>query len=535
MAKDNDNFLSNPKLKKIGVKIEYTEEQFREYVKCVQDPIYFINNYIKIIALDEGLISFKMWDFQEDFVNTFHNNRFTIAKYGRRSGKTATVSAYIIWCILFNKNFNAAVLSYNLKASKAIMATIQLAYEELPKWLQQGVVVWNKTDIELENGSKVFANSTSSSAARGTGINLLYLDEFAFVPNNIQEEFFISAYPTITSGKTTKIIITSTPNGMDYFYKIWIDSENGRNSFKRLTVRWDEIPGRDQAWYEEQITSMGTLKFSQEFGVEFLGSSLTLISPSKIAALTYIDPIYSTKDGFNFYKEVNREHTYVMVVDTGHGVGLDYSAFIVVDTSTTPFEIVCTFRNNSMTPIIYPKYIMEAAVYFGNAYVLVETNDLGQQVVDILQEEMEYEGLIATANRTRSQEVSPGFATSTKYGVRTTKLVKRLGCATAKSIIESDQIKINDFNLLKEMAKFSYKHGSYEAEQGNDDLMMCLVLFSWITTQSYFKDITNTNINRRVYQEAGIDDYDIVPFGIISRNDTEEYTKIDNDLWQIMN
>ena len=531
MAKDDDCFGGNPRLKKAGVKIEWTPERIQEYVKCVRDPVYFINNYVKIISLDHGIIPFKMWSFQEDFVKRIHENRFNVAKYGRRSGKTATTSAYLLWSILFNKNFKVGILANKHTMAKKIVATMQLAYEYLPNWLQQGILTWNKSEFILENGSSVFSNSTSSSAIRGDGLNILYIDEFAFVPQNIQEEFFTSAYPTITSGSTTKIVITSTPNGMDYFYKIWKESENGKNPFIRSEVHWSEIPGRDDAWYEEQMNLLGSLKFSQEYGVEFLGSSMTLISGSKLGMIPYIDPTYETVDGLRYYAEVNREHNYVLVADTGHGEGLDYSAYLVIDVSTVPFTVVCTFRNNTISPIIYPKYIMEAAVYYNNCQVLVETNDLGQQVVDILQEEMEYEGLLATANRTRSQEISAGFGASTKYGVRTTKQVKRLGCSTFKSIIESNQMITNDFNLLQEMHKFSYKNGTYQADSGNDDLVMCGVLFAWLSSQSYFREITDTNIHSRVYQSANIDDYMLTPFGLVSDGQEKSSYNDGKDIW----
>lgn len=524
MSKDDIYFAGNPKLKKANVEISYTKEQFEEYIKCVQDPVYFINNYVKIVSIDGGVIPFKLWDFQEELIRSFQAHRFNIVKYGRRSGKTATVSAYILWCILFNKLFEVAVLSNNLKSSKSILASLQFSYEELPIWLQQGVLAWNKTDIMLENGSAVFTNSTSASAIRGRQINLLYMDEFAHVPFNMQEEFYTSAYPTITSGLSSKMIITSTPNGMEYFRKIWMDAKNKKNKFITSEVSWDQVPGRDEAWYEEQIANIGPVLFSQEYSGEFLGSSMTLISGSKLATLVEEEPIYETPDGFKFYQQADREHTYIIVVDTGHGEGLDYSAFIIVDVSATPFEIVGTFRNNTIQPTIYPKFIMEAATYFNNAYILVETNDLGQQVVDILADEMEYEGLLSTANRTRSQEVSSGFTAKMKYGVRTTKLVKRLGCSNAKSIVESNQIKLNDFNLIQELHYFSYKNGSYEATAGyHDDLVMTLVLFAWMSTQPYFKDMTDTNITRRLYQNMDINSYDITPVGIINSQNYDNY------------
>jgi len=516
-TRDNDSLSSDPDIKKPGVDIQLTAEQFQEYMKCIQDPMYFIKNYVKILTIDRGVIPFPVWDFQERMIVNFHESRFSIAKMPRQVGKTTCAVSYLLWCILFNEDYKIAILANKHKMAQEIVSRLKAAYRLIPKWMQQGVVVWNKTDLELENGAKIVSSATGGSAGRGDTFNLVYLDEFAFVPSAVAEEFYTSIYPTITSGATSKLMITSTPNGMNMFHKFWKDSENKKNSFKRVDVHWSDVPGRTDEWRIETIMNTSERQFQQEFECEFLGSSMTLIDGRKIAQIPTIPAIHETRDGFSFYEHVDREHTYVMVVDTARGTGLDYSAFIVFDTSTVPFKVVCTFRNNNVHTIVFPKYIMEAAVYFNSCYILVETNDLGQQIVDILKEDLEYDGLISTASKKARYEATSGFGIQSQTGVRTTKTVKRLGCSTFKSMVESDSLLINDHNLLEEMSKFVYNgKGSYEAENGHDDLVMCGVLFAWLTTQPYFKELTNTDLVRSIYR-IGTEDMDdmMVPFGHI--------------------
>ena len=881
----------NFKVKKPSVRIQFTLEQVEEYVKCAKDPIYFIENYVKIISLDEGIISFKMWDWQKDIIRSFEEERYVICKIGRQSGKTATTSAYLLWSILFNKSYTTAILANKHTTAIEIVDRIKISYEFLPSWLQQGVVSWNKSSIELENGSRILSNATSPAAVRGYSINCIgykskitvadeddnivemnigelydlvqkwkvrdmvlqfdeietksvksrailfgksshlpemfgwneqkreyatvnskrtlvsaqtlnendgrnntsedvifftqnddwqsrqnvendgsskndytprtikshehteirdnshrrnkkenveisdwkdsyrriekenvkfskrktsriqkkrreskeyiewingaeknrrsykqnksesrkntensakeswfeeirsfkeknerssersnsleqklkegqlrvltadgfkkfegikvtskretihltykdgrtivctpdhlifennnwikaensealkvqngladvydllevedvnsfvandinvhncvFLDEFAIVPDNIQEEFWYSVFPTISSGKTTKVFIASTPNGMNMFYNIWTKAkkkgqtnENGRpewNGFKPIEVHWSMIPGRDNAWQEKQIALMTERGFAQEFGTEFLGSSMTLISGSKLTMMegTQKEPIHWTPDGFKFFEQADRSHSYMIVIDTSHGSGQDYSAFVVFDTSSVPYKVVCTFRNNTVSSILYPKYIMEAATYFNNAQLLIETNDLGHQVVDILHNDIEYENIIMTAARTKNHEISSGFGVSkSQLGVKTTKTVKRLGCANLKSMIEVDQLDISDLNIYSELTRFSLtKTGHYEAERGNDDLVMCCVLFAWVSSQPYFRDLTNTDVVKSIYQ-MGSDaiEEEVVPFGIISTGrDNDSVIKSGPDLWTEVN
>lgn len=465
---------------------------------------------------------------------------------GILSHNTVTMSAFLLWSILFNSNYNVAILANKHSTAIEIVDKIKTSYEELPAWLQQGVTSWNKASIELENGSRIISNATSPAAIRGYSFNIVFLDEFGIVPDNIQEEFWKSVFPTISSGKTTKVFIASTPNGMNLFYSIWSKAKkkgqfdtNGNpmwNGFTPIEVHWSGVPGRDEKWREKQIAILGERGFEQEFGCEFLGSSMTLISGSKLQMLegTQVDPIHETPDGFKFYLPADRSRSYMMVVDTARGAGLDYSAFVVFDVTEAPYKVACTFRNNSVHTIVYPKYIMEAATYYNNCGVLVETNDLGAQIVDILHLDMEYENLISTAARTKQHEISSGFGgAKSQLGVRTTKTVKRLGCSTFKSMVETDQIIINDYDLYSEMTRFSLNRaGSYEAERGNDDLVMCCVLFAWMSAQPYFKDLTNTDIVRNIYR-VGTEEMeaDMVPFGIIDTGHGHGGQRIGGDLW----
>ena len=499
----NENYLGNPNLKRSNVNVEYTKEQVAEYIKCAKDPIHFIQEYIQIVNVDKGLVPFKLYDFQDEMVNAFQKERFVINKLPRQSGKSTTVTAYMLWLILFHDQQSIAILANKGSLARDLLGKIQLAYEHLPKWLQQGIVVWNKGNIELENGSKILASATSSSAIRGGSYNLIFLDEFAFVSNNIAENFFASVYPTISSGETTKIIIVSTPNGLNHFYKLWSDAVDEKNQYKPIEVTWDQIPGRDEKWKKETISNTSEEQFRQEFECEFIGSMNTLINAGKLRSLPFDYPLKKLGN-FVCYEEAKKDHVYVMVVDTARGVGLDYSAFIVFDVTTLPYKVVGTFKDKHISPMMYPTTLHNIGQHYNEAYMLVETNDIGQQVVDILHNDLVYENLMVTVHKGRAgQQISSGFGGGSRtIGVKTTKQVKRIGCSNLKDLVENDKLMIRDFDLLAELSSFVGKGSSYEAEEGtHDDLAMCTVLFSWIVKQDYFKEITDIDIRERLYKE----------------------------------
>jgi hypothetical protein len=511
-------YLGNKNLKSKDVKINYTKEQIQEYIKCSEDVDYFCENYVKIVSVDRGLVPFKPFEYQKKMFRTFDDNRYTICKMPRQVGKTTGVVGYLLHKVLFNENYNIAVLANKERQAREILSRIQLAYEWLPKWLQQGIVEWNKGNIELENGSKILASSTSSSAVRGQSYNLVYLDEFAFVPRNVQDQFFASVFPTISSGQTSKLLITSTPNGMNLFYKIWTDSENGNNDYARVDVHWSDVPGRDEAWKELMIRSTSVDQFRQEFECEFMGSTNTLIHPSILSKLVYNNVIRTTA-GVRVYKEPVKGHVYAMTVDVAEGLGLDASAFTVIDVTTVPYEVVAVFADAEISQLMLPTLLYNVAKHYNEASVLIEVN-VGSQVVNILHQDLEYENVVTTKMSGRKgTSVSFGDRQS-RLGLKTTKITKRIGCANLKSIIESQKMILNDYDIIHELSTYIVDGSSYNAEDGyHDDLVMCLVLFAWMIQQNYFKEVSNTDIRKRIVEEQ---EDNFTPFGFIDDGQEED-------------
>ena len=511
-------YLGNPNLKKANVAQEWTEEEIKEYAKCMKDPIYFIQEYIRIVSLDEGLVSFKMYDFQKEMVGTFHNNRFTICKLPRQSGKSTTIIAYLLHYVLFNPTVNVAILANKAATARDLLGRLQLAYEHLPKWLQQGVMSWNKGSLELENGSKILASSTSASAVRGGSYNIIFLDEFAYVPANVAEQFFSSVYPTISSGKTTKVMIVSTPHGMNMFYKLWVDAEEQRNSYIPIEVHWSEVPGRDDAWKAETIKNTSESQFNTEFECEFLGSIDTLITPAKLKILTYRQPIQSNA-GLDIHIRPKENHTYMVTADVSRGTSNDYSAFVVIDVTQVPYRIVAKYRDNEVKPLLFPQKIYDVARAYNQAFVLIEVNDIGEQVANAMQFDLEYDNLVMAAMRGRAGQVMGGGFSGgrAQLGVRTTKAVKKMGCSNLKQLVEDNKLIVEDYEVINELSTFIVKGQSFEADEGcNDDLVSCLFIFAWATDQQYFKELTDNDIRQTMMREQqDALEQDMAPFGFV--------------------
>ena len=530
-------YLGNPLLKKANVATEFTKKQVEEYIRCKEDPIYFVKNHVKIVSLDEGLVPFKMWDFQEDIITKFHNSRFNIAKLPRQTGKSTTVVSYLLHYALFNDSVNIGILANKASTARDLLGRLQTAYENLPKWIQQGVISWNKGSMELENGSKILAASTSASAVRGMSFNIIFLDEFAFVPNHIADSFFSSVYPTITSGQSTKVIIISTPYGMNHFYKLWTDAVNGKNGYEFSEVHWSQVPGRDAKWKQETISNTSERQFTQEFECEFLGSVDTLISAAKLRCLSFEEPISRSK-GLDIYEEPKKGSEYLMTVDVARGIGGDYSAFIVFDISTVPYSIVGKYRNNEIKPMLFPNVINDVARAYNNAWVLCEVNDVGDTVASILNYDLEYPNVLMSAMRGRAgQIIGQGFSgTKTQLGVKMSITVKKQGCANLKQIVEDDKLLFRDYEILNELTTFIQKKQSWEADEGyHDDLVMCMVIFAWLVQQEYFKEMTDNDVRQRIYDEQKNQiEQDMAPFGFITTGleGDEGFVDGDGNLWE---
>jgi len=533
----SDVYLGNPNLKKANTPIEFSSSNIEEFISCKDDPVYFAKNYVKIVSLDEGLTQFTPYNFQEKLIKNFHHNRFNICKMPRQTGKSTTVVSYLLHYAIFNDSVNIGILANKASTARELLARLATAYENLPKWMQQGILVWNKGNIELENGSKILAASTSASAVRGMSFNILFLDEFAFVPNHVADAFFASVYPTITSGKSTKVIIVSTPHGMNHFYRMWHDAEKNANEYIPTDVHWTEVPGRDSEWKRQTIANTSEQQFKVEFECEFLGSVDTLIAPSKLRSLVYDAP--KTKSaGLDVYTDPIRNHDYIVTVDVARGVGNDYSAFVVTDITTFPHRVVAKYRNNEIKPMMFPNIIWEVAKSYNSAYILCEVNDVGDQVAAILQYDLEYQNLLMCSMRGRAgQIVGQGFSgKKTQLGLKMSKTVKKVGSLNLKTMIEEDKLLINDYEIISELTTFIQKNNSFEAEDGcNDDLAMCLVIYAWLVAQDYFKELTDQDVRKRIYEEQKNQiEQDMSPFGFISDGlDEDSFVDNNGDRWYV--
>jgi len=482
-------YLGNPNLKKANTAIEFTQDQIIEFLKCKEDPVYFARNYIKIVSLDHGLVPFKMYPFQERLIQNFHDNRFNICKMPRQTGKSTTVVSYLLHYAVFNDNVNIAILANKASTARDLLGRLQLAYENLPKWMQQGIISWNKGSLELENGSKISSNSTSSSAVRGGSYNVIFLD----------------------------------------------DSERGKNEYVPTDVHWSEVPGRDEGWKQQTIANTSEQQFKVEFECEFLGSVNTLINASKLRNLVYEDPI-KRNAGLDIYQEPKEENNYLITVDVARGLGNDYSAFIVFDITEFPYKVVAKYKNNEIKPMLFPNIIHEVAKGYNDAWLLIEVNDIGDQVASILHFDLEYDNVLMCAMRGRAgQIVGSGFSgKKSQLGVRMTAAVKKLGCSNLKTLLEDDKLLTVDYDIISELTTFAQKHNSFEAEEGcNDDLAMCLVIFSWLVAQDYFKEMTDNDVRKRIYEEQKNQiEQDMAPFGfILDGLDEDSFVDADGDRW----
>lgn len=492
VQKKDTGYQGNAFLKKVGEVIEFTADQESEYAKCSESVEYFLENYAKIISLDDGIVKFKPFPYQKKILNAIQGNRKVLVKLFRQSGKSTVVAGYVAWyCLFASQPVRACILANKMSIAREIFSRVQMIIELCPKWMQQGIKEWNKTSFELENDAVCFCAPTSPSAVRGKSISLLVLDEFAFLGGNVAEEFIASVFPTISSSQTSKLVIVSTPKGLNHYYKMWVEAEAGLNGFVAVQGHWYEHPKRDEKWLEEQRLILGDVKFNQEILCEFLGSSNTLIKGEKIAKLPLAQAIAESIDGFKCYERPSKSKSYVMTVDVAEGGGGDFSAFVIFDITKNPFKIVARFKNNSIYTLAYPEVIVHYAKMYNDAFVLVETNSLGQQVADALFYDLEYENMYMSIK----DDITDGFGSRAVPGAKTTKKTKQIGCNTIKTIIENDQLDVRDAEIISEMSTFTRRGNTFKAEDGkHDDLMMCLVNFGYLTTTTAFKNLFDVSL-----------------------------------------
>lgn len=532
-------YLGNPNLREVGRIHNYTEEEVDEIIKCSKDPVYFIKTYIKVIQLGKGMVPFELYDFQEELVKLIDENRFVIGKMARQSGKSTTVVAYFLWYILFNEYTNIAILANKADTARELMAKIKEAYEYLPIWLQQGIKTWNKGSIEIENGSKIKAAATSASAIRGQSYDIVFLDEFAHIHNNLAEEFYTSVYPVISSQPTTKLLIVSTPKGMNLFYKLWKEAEEKRSNYKTFEAHWTAVPGRDDAWKAETIANTSPEQFEQEFDCSFIGSTGTLISPTKLKTLVWKTPT-TLPNGVQVYTMPEKGHKYVITLDSAEGKGQDYHAMSIFDVTSIPYKMVAKYRNRSLPVLELPSMVYTLAKNYNEAHVLIEVQSTGQQVADLLWFDLEYENIIQVTNKGKAgQQVTSGYIKTPQRGLKASKLTKKIGCLNLKSLIESDQLLIEDLETITELTTFVSDGVTYNAEEGaHDDMVMTLILFSWLVAQKYFREGSDNDIHHHVInaKKQQMED-DFTPFGFIFGlfDETEDkYVGSDGTVWEVI-
>ena len=522
----NENYLGNPNIKKDGIVSNFNEEQVLEYARCMKDPIHFVEKYAKIISLDKGLVPFKLYPYQKKMFRHFEENRFNVILACRQSGKSISACGYLLWFALFQPEKSIAVLANKGATAREMLARITIMLENIPFFLQPGVKALNKSNIDFSNNSRIIAAATTGSSIRGLSINLLYLDEFAFVER--AAEFYTSTYPVISSGGDTKIIVTSTANGIgNTFHKIWEGSIQGVNEYNNFRVDWNDVPGRDEKWKEETINNTSQVQFDQEFGNTFFGTGNTLVNAQTLLDLRAKPPIKYMEGGdCLIYKEPVKNHEYILVADVSKGRGQDYSSFSLIDINVRPFEQVVVYRNNTISPLLFPNIIYKYANVYNKAYCIVESNDQGSVVCNGLYYELEYEN-VHVESAVKANAV----------GIDINRKSKRLGCSALKDLLENNKLKIVDEQTILEISTFEARGQTYQASVGNhDDLVMNLVLFGYFVSSTYFSNLTDINIKDMIFKQKLKEiEEDIVPFGFID-DGSEQVRRIepsDDHPWAI--
>ena len=525
MLKQKESYLGNPNVKRDGVLQQWTPDLLQEYKKCMHDPIYFVETYIKVISLDDGMVPFILYPYQRRMFEEFQKNRFNIVLACRQSGKSISACAYLLWYVLFNPEKTVAILANKGATAREMLNRITLMLENIPFFLQPGSKALNKGSLEFSNNSRILAAATSGSSIRGMSVNLLYLDEFAFVER--AAEFYTSTYPVISAGKDTKVIVTSTANGIgNQFHKIWEGSVQEINEFKSFRVDWWDVPGRDEKWKEQTISNTSQLQFDQEFGNTFFGTGDTLVNADTLLNLRAKPPKRYMEGGLlKIYEEPIKGHDYIMTVDVSKGRGQDYSTFTLIDISVRPFAQVAVYRNNTISPLLFPNIIYKYAKPYNDAYVVVESNDQGSVVCNGLYHDLEYENMHVESS-----------VKANAIGIEINRKTKRLGCSAIKDILENKRLTINDDSTILEISTFEAKGQSYEASDGNhDDLMMNLVLFGYFVSTQYFSDMTDINLKQMMFEQKMQEiENDVVPFGFID-DGSAAIQQIENqeDPWRV--
>lgn len=514
-------------LSQLHITVEYQVYQLLlengMFLECADTHIVFDSNLNEIfvkdliphnsyVMTDDGpvlVISVVPTDRYENMADmTIESENHRYYTNGILSHNSTTMCSYMLHQALFNEDFTIAIICDKKDLAKDLLGRIKLMYEHLPLFLKQAIVSWNKGDIEFLNGSKIKTFAAGGRGVAGQSVDLLYLDEFAHVPANQAEAFYAGAYPVISSSDTSRIIITSTPAGKNMFYDFWEGATHNSNEYVPVKVDWWEMPGRDEKWKQRQLKNMTEQQFNVEFSCQFLGSTNILIDSFKLSEMkrNVLKPVIREND-FDIYEIPQKDHGYVITVDVAEGQNKDYSAFSVTDVTSIPYRQVAKFRSKTITPVLYPTVIFNVARKYNDAYVLVEINSIGHQVANILYNDFSYENIIRV--NPRSPTGGPGqyatffFQKGSQLGLKTSTSTKRIGCANLKTLVETDKLIINDLDTILELETFAVNKTSYAAEANkHDDLVMSLVLFSWLAAQKEFVNFLDSDIRKFLEDET---------------------------------
>lgn len=475
----------------------YTYEQIEEIHNCLTNIRHFFK-YVKVIHPDMGKVIYDPYPYQDRMIDNFDNNRFNICLLARQSGKTLTVSVYVLHYALFNEHKTIGIVSNKEDSAKKILLRIKEMYEDLPDWLKPGVKEYNKKSVMFDNGTRIIISATSGDSFRGETINLLVMDEFAIVPNNIAEDFWASNYPTLSASTTSRVIIMSTPKGYNLFHHIYSNAEKQNNNFKSIKVTWKDVPNRDEKWAEQERKNLGESKFKQEYECEFLGSTNTVIDINTLEKLISIniDPIHIDLNGrFEIYEKPDNTYKYIMGVDTAKGTGEHNSTIQVLkilDNKEIKLKQVAIFCDNHTDVYEFSAIVNRISYYYNNAYIMVENNAEGLSIVNELWWNYENENLINSGSK------------KTDLGIRANKSTKVKSVTLMKKLIENNQLELLDRKTILELCNFVDENGRFHGDGHTDDLISALYWACYIFEMNVLDDDYSINININDEQGWGI-------------------------------
>ncbi len=482
----DDRYVLRP-----GHKVNYTKEMVWELQKCASDIVYFAENYFTVLHPIHGkkrLCELEgLYDFQKDMIKNFSENRFSIVLASRQVGKTTCSCIYLLWFALFNTDKTLAILANKQSTAQSIVGDIKIAYEQLPAFMKPGVKKYDALTIEFDNGTTVFSRATSEDALRGESVSLLFLDEFAFVPENVADAFWASNFPTISTGGS--IIIVSTPNGTaGLYYELWKKASNREKDnrgvlWKSIRIRWDQHPDRDEKWKDEMLESIGKVKFSQEFDCSFTGSTYTLITGDTLEKLNSIDPAFYVEEGYYLWKRPEPNRIYLMGGDVAKGANSDFHVLNIFDVTdfykNGKYEQVAIFRRNDISAFDFKDKIIEIGKQWNDAMVIIENNDIGHAVVQNLYFDDGYE------NTWFNQDKG-------EYGIRATTKTKPIALSYFKEDIESFKMLIHSEDMVRELSYYEeIRTGIFGARNGreyHDDTVASGYWVSYALRSLYFQD-----------------------------------------------